>query len=280
MFCNNCGAQLNDDAKFCFCCGCQVSRPNEVVAEPASQPEPIIEPDVQPEPIAQPEPVAQDANPYAQYPAQETPVAEPYTQQAPPAYTPPAPQYTQPAPQYTQPTPPPAYMPPAPEQNYQPPVYDAYPQNPVYNAYPAPTPQEPAKHNAFTIISAIGMAIMFFIYLMPWVTTRSGENLNLFMAFSDTDLFYYADLEGLVFCAILMLVCIGMLIPGVVLAFVKRSDMPLGFAITASILSLVTVTFFAMMMTDAYRAYATPAPVFLFLFAIANIVFVNLAKRK
>ena len=254
MFCNNCGAQLNDDAKFCFCCGCQVNQPAEAVAQPA------------------PQPVAQEANPYCQpeAPAQyaapvEAPVAEPYTYQAPPA------------PQYTQPTPPPApaYMPPTPEQQYQQPVYNAYPQNTVYNA----TPVGVKKNNPFCFIAAAIMALMFLFSVLPWATAY-GEDVSLFMCFSEADILYYAELEGLIFCAIIMLVTIGMLIPGIVLALVKRAYMPAGFSITSSVLTFVNLTFFTIFITDVYRVEITPFPLVLFILAIANIVFTCLARKN
>ena len=152
-FCQNCGAQFSEGAKFCPSCGTPVQAveapaPVQQEAVPVMAAAPAPEP-VQvatPAAVMEKEPVPQQPEPQQpayQQPAPQQPV---YQQPAPqqPVYQQPAPQqpvYQQPAPQqpvYQQPAPQqPVYQQPAPQQ----PVYQQpAPQQPVYQQ---PAPQQP-----------------------------------------------------------------------------------------------------------------------------------------
>ncbi len=63
MFCEKCGAQLEDDASFCSHCGTPVTRTEgfKTEAEPAPQSEAQATPEMQPEAMpAEPQPIPQD----------------------------------------------------------------------------------------------------------------------------------------------------------------------------------------------------------------------------
>lgn len=97
MFCSSCGAQLNEDAKFCARCGAPVAaaRPvsdgqpvpeREVVPERALAPEREVVPEIQPVPIvqpgpSQPQPVQPQPQPIQPQYTQQPPVQPQYTQQ-------------------------------------------------------------------------------------------------------------------------------------------------------------------------------------------------------
>jgi len=149
MNCTNCGAKLEDSAKFCGVCG----TPAQVNAPPPQEPvysAPAYEPPPQ-EPVyaapAYAPPPQEQAYPA---PAYAPPPQEPVY--AAPAYAPPPQEQAYAAPIYEQPPldpsyPAPAYAPPPQEQAYAAPIYEQPPLDP---SYPAPAYAPPPQEQAYS----------------------------------------------------------------------------------------------------------------------------------
>ena len=291
MFCNNCGTQLSDDSKYCYNCG------NNMSQEEA--PAPVQTADATPESVNNTPEITQAPSfedHVAEAPSFEAPVAEvcenPYAQ----TYNTPAPQATQPyaesypqAPAYTQPQVIPQPFNNAPQQgfygnqpiqNYQAPAYNSNPiQTPAYQNYAVVMPpQETTLNKIFSYITAGILGFIFLLFLLPWATAY-GEGITMFTAFSDMSSLEYLDLGGLALCSVLTLIDMGMLIPGIIMAIVKRHNMPRGFVITAAVFTFIIVTFFAIFMTESY-ASATIVPYLAFFSSVASLVFSILARKK
>lgn len=141
-------------------------------------------------------------------------------------------------------------------------------------------PQEPPKHSAFTFISAGIMGTMILMFFMPWINV-SGEGYSLLAIFTELSFLENYGADIFIGCSVFMLVGLGMLIPGLILALTKRNRMPIGFAIAASVITFIVLFFFLILMTEvSYRVTATAVPAFMFILAIANIVFAVLARKK
>lgn len=307
MFCNNCGTQLSDDSKYCYNCGTILQDDNQapvvsssVADAPAN--ENVINTPSTAEAPAYETPVYEA--PVNVAPAYEAPVAEssmpefsdnPYNTPAPQAYSEPYPQAPQP-PVYNQPyaapQPPQANAQPyaapqqgyygnQPVQGYQAPNYNAAPvQPPVYQNYTYVSPTQPTTLNmVFSYITAGILGLMFILFLLPWGTAY-GEGITMFTPFTDLDALEYMGLDGLMLCSLLTLVDMGMLIPGTIMAIIKRHNMPKGFVITSAVLTFIIVTFFAIFMSDSYYADATAVPYLAFFLSIASLVFSILARKK
>lgn len=242
MYCSNCGSKLNDGSKFCQSCGTAIAQEN--TPQQAMDENPYAAVATTPE--SQPQ---QNLNvqPYAQAPA-------PKTQNFPNT---PQPQYMRSVntPQGTQ------YVPVAPVTSFV-------------------NPQVPPKYNVFTFITAGIMATMMLMFFLPWLTAGYAS-YNIFTILTENDSLIRYDVDALGICSVLMIVAAGMLIPGLILALTKKNQMPVGFAIAASAITLVALFFFAILMADsAYDAYATAIPMFMFVLSVANIVFAVLARKK
>jgi len=143
MICSNCGAQLNENAKFCSACGTLTGPPAAV-------------------PVYSPPP---------QEPAYNAPVYTPPPQE--PAYN--APVYTPPPqePVYNAPV----YTPPPQDPVYNAPVYTPPPQDPVYNAPNYFVAQSPAAGtggkplNMKIIIPAAAAAFLVAVFSALWLFT-------------------------------------------------------------------------------------------------------------
>ena len=183
-FCQNCGAQFSEGAKFCPSCG----TPVQAVEAPApvqQEAVPVMAAAPAPEPVQVATPAAvMEKEPVPQQPEPQQPA---YQQPAPqqPVYQQPAPQqpvYQQPAPQqpvYQQPAPQqPVYQQPAPQQ----PVYQQpAPQQPVYQQ-PAPQQspyQQTIPGNPLTEEQAKkGLAILAYfgiLFLIPLFAAKKGS---------------------------------------------------------------------------------------------------------
>ena len=132
MNCTNCGAKLEDIAKFCGVCGTPV-KVNELTQEPAY---------TAPAYATQPPESTYTAPAYATQPQEPTyPAPTSATQPQEPAYTAPAPPPQEPT------YPAPAYAPPPQEPTYPAPAYAPQPQEPTY---PAPTYAPPPQGQAYS----------------------------------------------------------------------------------------------------------------------------------
>ena len=292
MFCNNCGTQLSDDSKYCYNCGTILQNDVQVAAPSAYAPAaenvintpevPVNEAPVFEAPVAERAMPEFSENPYST-PYQEAPqvgepYAEPYAQA--PVYNQP---YAAPQPQANaQPynTPQQGFYGNQPVQSYQAPNYNAPVQTPAYQNYAVVRPTQPTTLNkTFSFVTAGILGLLFVLFLLPWGTAY-GEGITMFTAFTDLDALEYMGLDGLMLCSLLTLVDMGMLIPGTIMAIIKRHNMPKGFVITAAVLSFIILTFFAIFMADSYYAEATIVPYIVFFLSIASLVFSILARKN
>ncbi len=299
MFCINCGTQLSDDSRFCSNCGSVVQSANPAIEAPAQKlSEGIsVTSAVSEAPVAEASDENKSDNPYArvvnpvaqqayqpqtceniyQQPSVAMPQSPVYDNSTPinsnnqPYYTPQAsyPTYQQPAQNFPN-TPVPQYM--RPMQTHGAVQYVAV--SPVVHTRPEP------KSNPFTFISAGIMGLMILFLFLPWfMVDNSGYNILTMLTESDYLSLYDADI--FVLCSLLMLVALGMLIPGFILAFTKKNRMPIGFAVAASVLTFISLFFFLILSTEVSSAVSvTPVPIVMFLLAVANIVFPAIARKK
>ena len=240
MFCSNCGAQLQDNAKFCENCGCAIANDN-INTSPAN------------------------SNPYASAPVQNT-----YAQPQNTYYTPQAPAEPTYQPQQNFPNTPPQYLRPV-----QTPTGVQY----VPAEMPVAAVKKPATYNPFVFISAAIMGLTFFLIIMPWFTAN-GEGFNLFKIFSDNIYLERFEMDAMALCSFLMLITMGLLIPSIIFALIRKNQMPIGFAIAASVITLVTLLFFVALLSDSKgNVAATSVPAIMFLLSVANIIFPIIARK-
>ena len=165
MFCNNCGKELKDGAKFCSGCGAVVKQ------QPAP---PVQQPAGQAPQYGQQAPPAQPAyqQPQAPAPTQQASAPQPAYQQAPPQPGQPVYQQPQaPAPTQQAPAPPPVYQQPqasAPQYGQQapPPAQPAYKQ-------PASAPKK--KSRKPLIFAGVAAAVVLVIVLAASLGGGKGE---------------------------------------------------------------------------------------------------------
>ncbi len=264
MYCTNCGANVPDCVNFCTNCGTKVTTTDTKVCE----------------------------NPYATVAAPNTPAnneAQSYTQPYAQNFTQPyAQNYAQPqAPNYNTPqtpqTPYPTYQP---SQNFPntPPQYMRPVQTPNGVQYMAVdpvvhAPKPEPKHNPFTFISAGIAGLMFMLCFVPWFTV-DNSGFNLFRIFSDNIYLELFEMDATAVCSFLMIVTMGLLIPHIALTFLKKNQLPLGFAIAASAITLFTLFLFAVLISDSKgNVEATFVPVVMFVLSVLNIVFPAVARK-
>lgn len=248
MFCSNCGAQINENSRFCENCGCAVAN--------AQTPENLNS-------------NSENNNPYATV-TNPAPVQNVYTQPQNTYYTPQAPAEPTYQPQQNFPNTPPQYYRPV----QTPTGFQYMPVEPVASV------KTPAKYNPFVFVAAGIMALMFILSFMPWFTAN-GEGFNLFQVFSDNIYLERFEMDAMGLCSFLMLITMGLLIPDVILALFKKNKMPIGFSIATSAITLVALLFFVALVADSKgNVEATSVPAFLFFLSIANIVFPIVARNK
>ena len=168
-FCQNCGAQFSEGAKFCPSCG----TPVQAVEAPApvqQEAVPVMAAAPAPEPVQVATPAAvMEKEPVPQQPEPQQPA---YQQPAPqqPVYQQPAPQqpvYQQPAPQQ------PVYQQPAPQQpTYQQPVYQqpAPQQSPYQQTIPGNPLTEEQTKKGLAILAYFGI-----LFLIPLFAAKKGS---------------------------------------------------------------------------------------------------------
>ncbi|MBQ7385719.1 MAG: zinc-ribbon domain-containing protein [Ruminococcus sp.] len=252
MYCIHCGSNLPDDSKFCSNCGKAVETnttidnarlQSEIIAERTAEGNPYadVAPAGQPQQTVTAQPVQ---NLYPTYQVQNTSAV-------------PQPQYLRPVqtPQGVQ------YVPVEPVSYYRKPV-------------------APPKHNPFTFVSAGITGTMILLLFLPWITVGDG-GYNIISMLTESTFLERFDAGTFAVCSLFMLICLGMLIPAFILTFVRKNQMPVGFSVTASVLTFVNLFFFLIFTDIATSAVsATIIPVLMFFLAAANIVFAVLARKK
>lgn len=253
MYCTHCGNKLPESSKFCSACG-KAATQRDVKTNNTDITYRVA-----------------DENPYASA-ITHTPVKEEnissqsYTQATQPAQNPcPTPQaqyFPNTSPQYLRPVQTPQgvqYVPIEPITYYQ---------------KPAP------KHNPFTFVSAGITGTMILLLFLPWITVGNG-GYNIISMLTESTFLERFDAGTFAVCSLFMLICLGMLIPAFILTFVRKNQMPVGFSVTASVLTFVNLFFFLIFTDIATSAVsATIIPVLMFFLAAANIVFAILARKK
>lgn len=253
MYCTNCGAHIADDASFCTNCGTKVANTDTKISE---------------NPYASV--TSQNINANSDAQSYTQPYAQNYYQ--PVNYQPQAPQ--SPAdtyqPQQNFPNTPPQYM--RPVQTPQGIQYVAV--DPVVHA-PLPEP----KHNAFTFISAGIAGLMFLLCFAPWFTV-DNSGFNLFRIFSDNIYLELFEMDAAAACSLIMIVAMGLLIPYIILTFLRKNRLPIGFAIAASSITLFTLFLFLVLIADSKgNVEATIVPVAMLVLSVLNIVFPAIARK-
>lgn len=245
MFCSNCGAQINDNARFCENCGYSVENSqNDVIYSSDSE------------------------NPYANVSA---PVQNTYNQPQNIYFVPQAPAVPPQQPQQNFPNTPPQYLRPV----QTPSGVQYMPVEPVVT-YHKPEP----KYNPFVFVSAAIMGLMFILCFAPWFTAN-GVGFNLFQVFSQNIYLERFEMDATAACSLLMLVTMGLLIPSFILAFVRKNRMPAGLSIAASVITLVALLCLVALIADSKgNVAATSVPVAMFFLSIANIIFPIVARNK
>ena len=269
MYCTNCGAHIADDVSFCTNCGTKVANTDTKISENpyASVTAPNTNKNYAPQSYTQPyaqNGVGNYTQPYSQPQTDNynSPQAQPYAQN-----------YYQPVnyqPQQNFPNTPPQYM--RPVQTPQGIQYVAV--NPVVHA-PLPEP----KHNVFTFISAGIAGLMFLLCFAPWFTV-DNSGFNLFRIFSDNIYLELFEMDAAAACSLIMIVAMGLLIPYIILTFLRKNRLPIGFAIAASSITLFTLFLFLVLIADSKgNVEATIVPVAMLVLSVLNIVFPAIARK-
>ena len=310
MFCINCGTQLNDDSCFCYNCGVAVQKEENTpeLAPEIPAEEVMAAPDLASNPANNTSEAENSKevfeNPYAQvYSAPAQPpqptqnLRNPYQPPYIPAPQPPV--YNQSAPAengyqpYANPTQPPqqpynvqqpyynpTYSNLPPQQQYQPAPYNPQMQAPMYQGYYVnPTAPVSKLNNIFSFITAGILSLLLLLFFFPWVTVY-GEGVSMLAPLASSSSVVGYLTEDLILCSLLAVIAIGLLIPAIILAFVKRHNMPIGFIISTAVLSSVNIAIFAIIVGDASALYATIVPYIFFFLSIASIIFGALARKR
>lgn len=246
MFCSNCGAQINENSRFCENCGYSVeSTQNNVIYNANNE----------------------NTNPYANV---STPVQNTYNQPQNIYFVPQAPAEPTHQPQQNFPNTPPQYLRPVQTPN----GVQYMPVEPVVTVK-KPEPE----YNPFVFVSASIMGLMFILCFIPWFTAN-GDGFNLFQVFSQNIYLERFEMDATAACSLLMLVTMGLLIPSFILAFVRKNRMPAGLSIAASAITLFTLFLLVVLIADSTGdVEATGTPLALFVLSVANIIFPIVARK-
>lgn len=246
MYCTSCGSILSENSKFCHICGTPVLQGNA----PAPKP-----------PMSAENSISFEENPYTQ------PSAPAFSE----ANTTPCSPVAEPTSAYICENSPMYY------RAVKTPQGISYVPVEVSSAPKANT----SKVNVFGYISASIMGTMLLFCIFPWLHVN-GDSYSIFEMFFNSTYLEYYDADAFALCSVLMFVAIGMLIPGLVLTLKKRSRTPLGFAIAASVLTLVALLIFVALLTScsSIRVEATANPSVMLVLAVSNIVFAAIARSK
>ncbi len=248
MFCYNCGTQLKENARFCENCGCAVENYQNNVTYNANN---------------------ENNNPYATV-ANPAPVQNVYTQPQNTYYVPQTPAEPTYQPQQNFPNTPPQYLRPV----ETPTGVQYVPAQPVVSV------KKPATYNPFVFISAGIMGLMLLLCFFPWFRIN-GQGFNIFDIFTYNIYLENYEMDAAAACSLLMLVAMGLLIPSLILAFVKKNRMPAGLSIAASAITIFTLFILVVLIADSTgNVGATGSPLIMFVLSVANIIFPIIARNK
>ena len=206
MYCTKCGAQINEDAKFCSKCG-------NATSDSANTEHFYSAP----------------ANPYATQSTPE-PVQNPYAQ-------------------------------------------------PVYaSARPSEAPVKNTKPNPFAFVSAGIMTVMLVLHFLPWFFVGDGMADVFSYYIGRLPLEYPEDTANILFL-VFMLVALGFLIAGIIVAIIRKNHVPVIFAIASSVAIQVYAIFF-IFTKEAWTIGVSFVPLLIYLITFINIPFAILAKKR
>ena len=130
-------------------------------------------------------------------------------------------------------------------------------------------PAKSSKPNPFAFISAGVMGLMLVLYFCPWFFVRETMS-DVFGYYIDRLPLVYPDDTLVILFLIFSLIGMGMLISGIVMAFIKRRRVPLAFALIASVSVQISLVFFCFT-KEAWEIGVSAVPVVLFLMTYINI---------
>ena len=169
-----------------------------------------------------------------------------------------------------------------PEPQYQQPQY----QQPQYQPEPQPQQYAPAqkKITAFPFVSAGIMIMMILFSFLPWMNI-AGINFNIIQfTFAGSVLGSVVDFGDAIGVLMTMFICVMvsncLCIPGTVLSFVKKKNLALGINIAASVLAIIPPFIYLIAVGIAPYCNPTAFLIFYLVFAIGNIVFSAIARKK
>ncbi|MBQ2824878.1 MAG: zinc ribbon domain-containing protein [Clostridia bacterium] len=140
------------------------------------------------------------------------------------------------------------------------------------------TSAKSSKPNPFAFISAGIMAVMLVLYFCPWFFL-DGTMSDVFGYYIDRLPLVYPDDTAVILFLIFSLIGMGMLILGIVMAFIKKRRVPLAFALIASVSVQISLVFFCFT-KEAWTIGVSAVPVVLFLMTYINIAFAIPAKIR
>lgn len=146
-------------------------------------------------------------------------------------------------------------------------------------AEPIVTVKKPATYNPFVFVAAGIMAAMFLLCFMPWFTVND-KGFNLFDVFTYNIYLEDFEMDAVGLCSFLMIIAMALLIPSAILALVRKNQMPIGFSIAASVITLISLFFFVALLFDSTGdVEATSVPLTMLVLSVANIIFPPVARN-
>lgn len=242
MFCQNCGKPLEANTRFCQNCGSPVTENFNAPADNNPYSAAHVVPVVPVAPVQNQPVYTNPANTVPTYPQSSAPTYASQPQYLRPVQTPQGIQYV--------------------------------PAEPIVS-YKKPEP----KFNPFVFISMGIMGLMIILCFFPWFTAE-GQGFNLLDVFSYNIYLERFEMDAVAACSLLMIVAVGLLIPGIILALVRKNQFPVGFSVAASVITLVTLLCFVSLLYESKgNVNATSVPVIMLTLSILNFIFPPIARK-
>ncbi|MBQ8794911.1 MAG: zinc ribbon domain-containing protein [Clostridia bacterium] len=135
----------------------------------------------------------------------------------------------------------------------------------------------PAQRNIFAYISAGICAAMILLFFLPWLVVEDGS-FNVFTILTILPVLYLIRSFPFLVCSVFILFSGGLLIAALILTLMKKG-MSKGFVIASSVLIFITIFFFWFFDLMFEFASSSPVSVIMFILAIVNIAFNELARK-